>query len=346
MQKIVECVPNFSDGRNPEVHKAIADAITSVQGVKLLDVDPDESYNRVVVTFVGGPEAVVEAAVRATHVAYEKIDMTTHKGEHPRFGAIDVCPFVPVRGVTMQDCVDLANQYGARVARELDIPVFLYEQAAVKPDRKNLATVRAGEYEGLSKKFEDPNWAPDFGPATFVPRFGAVATGARFFLVAYNIDMDTPSVEETHDVALTLRQMGKPAVKDGKPVLLANGKKKFVPGKLRMVKAMGVPVGDGSKTQISMNLNNYLITPPHVAYEEAVYEAEKRGITVTGSEIVGLVPLAPVLMAAHWFCHREGIDPAGKTDEEMVQIAHDYLGLSDYKKFEPNKKIIEFAVKE
>ena len=178
-----------------------------------------------------------------------------------------------------------------------------------------------------------------------MPKFGAVATGARFFLVAYNINMDTPSVEKTHDVALTIRQMGKPAMKDGKPVLGPNGKKKFVPGKLRMVKAMGVPVGEGEKTQISMNLNNYLITPPHVAYEEALYEATKQGIKVTGSEIVGLVPLAPLLMAAHWHCHTQGIDPKGKSDEEMVQIAHDYLGLSDYKLFEPNKKIIEFAVK-
>ncbi len=345
MEKIVECVPNFSDGRNPEVHKAIGDAIRAVQGVKLLDVDPDASYNRVVVTFVGEPQAVVEAAVRATHVAYKKIDMRTQTGEHPRFGAIDVCPFVPVRGVTMADCVELSKQYGARVAKELEVPVYLYEQAASKPSRKNLAKVRAGEYEGLATRFDDPNWAPDFGPARFVPNFGAVATGARFFLVAYNINLNTPDLERTHDVALTIRQMGKPAMRDGKPVLKPNGKKKFIPGKLRMVKAMGVPVGDGSKTQISMNLNNYLITPPHVAFEEAKYEAEKQGLEVTGSEIVGLVPLAPLLMAAHWYCSQNGVDPHGKTDEEMVEIAHGYLGLSDYKPFEPNKKIIEFAVK-
>jgi glutamate formiminotransferase len=345
MKKIVECVPNFSDGRNPHVHKAIGEAISSVKGVKLLDIDPDESYNRVVVTFVGEPGPVVEAAVKATHVAYQMIDMSKQTGEHPRFGAIDVCPFIPVMGVTMADCVELSKIYGERVAKELDIPVYLYEQAASIPSRKNLAKVRAGEYEALEEKFKDPKWAPDFGPAKFVPKFGAVATGARFFLVAYNINMATSSVEATHDVALTIRQMGKPKMRDGKPVLKKNGKKTFVPGKLRMVKAMGVPVGDGSSTQISMNLNNYLITPPHVAYEEAVYEATKRGLKVTGSEIVGLLPLSPLLMAAHYYCFKNDIDPIGKSDEEMVQIAHDYLGLSDYKVFEADKKVVEFAVK-
>ena len=345
MEKIVECVPNFSEGRDPEVHRALAEAISAVPGVKLLDIDPDPSYHRVVVTFVGEPDAVLEAAVAVTHVAYEKIDMTQHKGEHPRFGAIDVCPFVPVRGVTMAECVDLANRYGERVARELEVPVFLYEQAARSPSRKNLAKVRAGEYEGLEAKFQDPDWAPDFGPARFVPKFGAVATGARFFLVASNIDMDTADVEKTHDVALTIRQMGKPKMRDGKLVLNARGKKIFVPGKLRMVKAMGVPVDTG-KTQISMNLNNYLITPPHVAFEEARFEAEKKGIRVTGSEIVGLVPLAPILMAAHWALHLRGEESRDKTEEELVQIAHDYLGLSDYKPFDPKKKIIEFAVRD
>jgi glutamate formiminotransferase len=345
MEKIVECVPNFSDGRNPEVHKAIGDAISSVPGVTLLDVDPDKSYNRVVVTFVGEPQACVEAAFKATQVAIEKIDMTTQTGEHPRFGAIDVCPFIPIKGVTMADCVDLAKQYGEKVGNELKVPVYLYEQAASTPKRKNLAKVRAGEYEGLENRLKDPEWKPDFGPAEFVPKFGAVATCARFFLVAYNIDMDTPSVEDTHDIALTIRQMGKPKMKDGKPVLKKNGKKVFVPGKLRMVKAMGVPVGNGEKSQISMNLNNYLITPPHVAYEEARFEAEKRGIKVTGSEMVGLVPLAPILMAAHYYLHTQGEDGRDKTEEELVQIAHDYLGLSDYKVFEPNKKIIEFAIK-
>ncbi|MDA3863399.1 MAG: glutamate formimidoyltransferase [Deltaproteobacteria bacterium] len=345
MDKIVECVPNFSDGKNPEVHKAIGEAISSVAGVKLLDVDPDESYNRVVVTFVGSPDNVVEAAFRATKVAYDMIDMSKHQGEHPRFGAIDVCPFVPVRGVTMKDCIALSKEYGKRVGEELQVPVYLYEQSASTPKRKNLAKVRRGEYEALPEKLKKPEWKPDFGPAEFVPHFGAVATGARFFLVAYNINVDTSEVEKTHDLALTLRQMGKPKKKDGKIVRNKKGKKVFIPGKLRLCKAMGVPIEDGKRTQISMNLNNYLITPPHIAYEEALHEAAKRGLTITGSEIVGLVPLAPVLMAAHFYLHKNELDYEGQSEEEMVKIAEKYLGLSDYKKFEPQKKIIEFAIK-
>ncbi len=346
MDKIVECVPNFSDGVNAHVHDAIGKAISSVPNVKLLDIDPDASYNRVVVTFVGEPDSVVEAALRATEVAVKMIDMRNHKGEHPRFGALDVCPFVPVRGVTMADCVELANRYGARAAQDFGIPVYLYEQAAVKPERKNLATVRAGEYEGLVEKLSNPEWKPDFGPAEFVPHFGAVATGARFFLVAYNVNIDTPEVALTHDIALTIRQMGKPRMKDGKAVLNAAGKKIFDPGKLRMVKAMGVPLENDSRTQISMNLNNYLITPPHVAFEEARYEAEKRNVKVTGSEIVGLVPIEPLLMAGHYYLSTIGKDGRDMTDEELVKVAHDYLGLSDYKPFDSNKKIIEFAIRQ
>ncbi len=348
MDRIVECVPNFSDGRNPEVHEALRKAVQSVPGVKLLDLDPDPSYNRVVVTFVGEPEAVVEAAFRTTKVAYDMIDMTTHKGEHPRQGAVDVVPFVPVKGVTMADCVALANEYGRRVGEELQVPVYLYEQAARTPARKNLSKIREGEYEALEEKLRDPAWAPDYGPARFVPRFGAVTTGARFFLVAYNIDLDTADVELAHDIALSLRQIGRPKLdSEGKPVLNSRGKKVMIPGKLRMVKAMGVPVEGGQRTQISMNLTNYLITPPHVAFEEAVYEAEKRGVKVTGSEIVGLVPLAPMLMAAHYHLWKtRGEDGRGLTDRELVKIAHDYLGLSDYKPFEPDKKIIEFAIEE
>ena len=346
MQTIVECVPNFSDGRNPEVHAAIGRAIESVTGVKLLDVDPDASYNRVVVTFVGEKDAVVEAAFRATEVAVKMIDMREHHGEHPRFGAIDVCPFIPVRGVTMGDCAELAREYGRRTAAAFDVPVYLYEQAASRPGRKNLAKVRSGEYEGLPEKLADPEWVPDFGPAKFVPTFGAVATCARFFLVAYNVNVDTADVEATDHVALGLRQLGRPQMKDGEFVLNAAGKKIFTPGRLRMVKAMGVPIEDGRRTQISMNLNNYLVTPPHVAYEEAVLECAAHGLTVTGSEVVGLLPAAPLMMAAHWALKKEGRTAAGLSDREMVQIAHDYLKLSDFKPFDPTKKVVEFAVED
>lgn len=347
MRTIVECVPNFSDGRNPEVHAAIGKAISTVPGVKLLDIDPDASYNRVVVTFVGEKEAVVDAALRATRVAYERIDMREHTGEHPRFGAIDVCPFIPVRGVTMADCVELSKEYGRRAAETFGVPVYLYENSATRPERKNLAKVREGEYEGLTEKLASPDWVPDFGPAKFVPTFGAVATGARFFLVAYNINVNTTDVAATDDVAMGLRQLGRPKLTAaGEFVLNAAGKKVFVPGKLRSVKAMGVPIEDGRRTQISMNLTNYLITPPHVAYEEAIYECNLHHLEVTGSEIVGLVPLAPLIMAAHWHLYRQGKDGRQYSDRDMVQIAHEYLKLSDYKLFDPNKKVIEFAVEE
>jgi len=346
MEQIVECVPNFSEGSDRAVFDAIEAAIRGVEGVKFLGLEPDASYNRVVVTFVGAPEAVVEAAVRVTAVASEKIDMTQHAGGHPRFGALDVCPFVPVKGVTLGECAELARTYGKRVGAELGLPVYLYESAASRPERKNLARVRAGEYEGLAERLKLPEHAPDFGPAGFVPRFGAVAAGARFFLVAYNIDLDTEDLDAVNDVANAVRELGTPVLgPDGESVLDGRGRKRMVPGKLRFTKGIGVPIPTRKMSQVSMNLTHYLITPPHVAFEEVRFEAARRGIAVTGSEVVGLIPIEPLLMAAEYCLFERGERPKHISEEELVRVSHDYLGLSDFTPFDPQTKIIEYAIR-
>ena len=344
MDRIVECVPNFSEGRDSAVWDAIGEAVSAVPGVLLLDVDPDASYNRVVVTFAGEPDAVVEAAYRATIVANERIDMRKHKGEHPRFGALDVCPFVPVRGVTMADCAEMARSYGSRVGQELGLPVYLYGGAASRPERKNLATVRAGQYEGLPDRLADPEWKPDFGPAKFVPTFGAVAAGARFFLVAYNVDLATEDVDVTQEIAEAIRQMGGKVKDASGNVVMRKGKPVRRKGKLRMVRAMGVPVNAAGRApfcQVSINLTNYLITAPHVAFEEVRFEANKRGIEVTGSEVVGLVPVEPLLLAAEYYLFEENCRRPEMTEADLVDAACEYLGLSDYNPFDPDAKIIE-----
>lgn len=340
MDRIVECVPNFSEGKDPQVFEAIGEAISSVSGVRLLGMEPDASYNRVVVTFVGEPEPVVEAAVRATQVALERIDMRIHRGGHPRFGALDVCPFVPVRGVSLADCAELARSYGRRVGEELEVPVYLYEMAASRPERKNLARVRAGEYEALSEKLKRPEHAPDFGPARFVPSFGAVAAGARFFLVAYNIDLDTDDLDAVNQIAYAVRELGAPA-----STRAGGSGSKRVPGKLRFTKGIGVAIPERKMCQVSMNLTNYLITPPHVAFEEVRFEAERRGIRVTGSEVVGLIPIEPLLMAAEYDCFARGVRSPKVTERELVEHAHDYLGLSDFNPFDVDRKVIEYAIR-
>lgn len=337
MDPIVECVPNFSEGRDPAVFEAIAEAVASVDGVRLLGMEPDASYNRVVVTFVGPPDPVVEAAVRSTQVALERIDMRKHTGGHPRFGALDVCPFVPVRDVTLSECAVLARRYGRRVGEELQLPVYLYEMAASRPERKNLARVRAGEYEGLAERMGQAAHKPDFGPAKFVERFGAVAAGARFFLVAYNVDLRTEDVDAANDIAHAVRELGR--LED-----VPGGGTRRVPGKLRFTKGIGVAIPDRGMCQVSMNLTHYLITPPHVAFEEVKLEAARRGIEVTGSEVVGLVPVEPLLMAAEYYLFREGRRPAGLTERDLVQVAQAALGLSDFNPFDPDRKVIEYAI--
>ncbi len=339
--KLVECVPNFSEGRDPEKIKAIVREIEAVAGVKLLDVDPGESTNRTVVTFIGTPESVKEAAFRAVAKAADVIDMRGHKGAHSRIGATDVCPFVPVSGVTMEDCVRLAEELGARIAGELGIPVYLYESAARTPERRNLATVRAGEYEGLTEKFKDRRWAPDFGEPVFNPKSGATVVGAREFLIAYNINLNTRERKLAHEIALSLRESGRAKRdKDGNIVKDGRGNAVKVPGKFKEVKSVGWYIEDYDLAQISVNFTNYKVTPVHVVFDEARKLAGKLGLRVTGSELVGLIPKEALLMAGRYYLEKQGKSP-GVPEEELVRTAVRSLGLNDVSPFDPDKKIIE-----
>lgn len=343
---IVECVPNISEGRDRAKIDRIVSVVSKVTGVKLLDVDPNGDYNRCVITYAGEPEACVEATFLLTAAAAEEIDMTVHHGEHPRSGAVDVAPFVPVRDITMAECAELSRQYGKRVGSELDIPVFLYEAAASTPARRNLAIVRKGEYEALPEKMSSPEWIPDFGPHKFVPKFGCVITGARFFLVAYNVNLRTENVELTHEIALHIRQMGWPLKGyDGAEVLNPLGKTVFHPGPLQNCKAMGVFLDKERFCQVSINLTNYLITGPHIAFEQAKFEASARGIESFGSEVVGLIPLEAMLLAAEYYVWKESL-PRPQSEQAAVALVEDRLGLSSFNAFDPRKKIIEYAISE
>ncbi len=333
MRKIVECVPNFSEGRDMAVIEAIAQSIRNVSGVKLLSVEPDHDYNRSVVTFVGEPEAVKEAAFRATATAAEKIDMTKHSGQHPRMGATDVVPFVPVSGVTMEDCIRLANEYGKRVAAEIHIPIYLYEEAARIPERRNLANVRKGEYEGLAQKLKDRAWQPDYGEPLFNARSGATITGARVFLIAYNVNLSTNDKALAHEIALRIRESGR-TIKD------TQGNSTKVPGSLKSVKAMGVFLERFNIAQVSINLTNFNITPPHIAFEEVGKEANSLGIRATGSEIVGLIPKEALLIAGKFYAGSS----ASLSEEQLIQRAIEKLGLSQLEPFDPSKKVIEYMI--
>jgi glutamate formiminotransferase/formiminotetrahydrofolate cyclodeaminase len=340
MARIVECVPNFSEGRNIKIINAIGGAISAVPGVKFISAEPDKDYNRTVVTFVGDPASVVEAAFQATKKATDLIDMTRHKGEHPRIGATDVVPFVPVSGVTMRDCVAIAQEYGKRVGDELAIPVYLYEEAATRPERRNLSVVRKGEYEGLEGKLKDPAWTPDYGPAVFNARSGATVTGARMFLIAYNVNLNTNDVRLANEIALRIRESGR-VKKDegGNPVLDALGQKVIIPGTLKAVKAMGVLLEAHNLAQVSINLVNYHITPPHIAFEEVRKQAVTLGIAATGSEVVGLTPKEALLMAGRYY----GGD-SESSEEQLIGTAVEKLGLSQLETFDSQKKIIEFQL--
>ncbi len=340
--KLVECVPNFSEGRDKDKIQAITREIESTPQVKLLDVDPGETTNRTVVTFIGTPEAASEAAFKAIRKAAEVLDMRTHKGAHSRIGATDVCPFVPVSGVTMEDCVELAHRLGERVARELGIPVYFYEEAARKPERRNLATVRQGEYEGLAEKLKDPEWAPDCGEPVFNPKAGATIIGAREFLIAYNINLNTRDRKLANEIALNLRESGRvKRDKDGNPVPGADGQPVKLPGRFPHVKSVGWYIEDYGIAQISINFTNYKVTPVHVVFDEAVKEAEKLGLRVTGSELVGLIPKQAMLQSGRYYLEKQG-KSAGVPEEELIRTAVLSLGLSDVAPFDPQKKIIEY----
>jgi len=342
MMKLVECVPNFSEGRDMSKIEQITNEIKSVEGVKLLDVDPGKDTNRTVVTFIGSPESVLEAAYKAIARAAEVIDMRKHKGAHARMGATDVCPFVPVSGVTMEDCAELARKLGKRVGEELGIPVYLYEEAATRPERKNLANIRAGEYEGLPEKLKDPEWKPDFGPAEFNAKSGATVIGAREFLIAFNVNLNTRDTKIAREIAFTIREKGRlKRDENGKVVRDENGKALRVPGKFKACKAVGWYMEDFGRAQISMNLVNYKITPPHIVFDECCRLAEKLGVRVTGSELVGLIPLEAMLQAGRHYLKKQG-KTTGVPESELVHIAVLSMGMDDLYKFEPEKKIIEY----
>ena len=346
-KKIVECVPNFSEGRDMEIIRQITDAIESVEGVKLLDVDPGKDTNRTVVTFVGSPEAVSEAAFRSVKKASEVIDMSKHHGAHPRMGATDVCPFVPVSGITMEETVSIAQDVAERIGNELGIPVYCYENAAIKPERRNLANCRSGEYEGLRKKLGDPDWRPDFGPSVFNERSGATAVGARDFLVAFNVNLNTTSTRRANAIAYDIREKGRPK-REGDPVtgkILKdeNGEKIMIPGSLKSVKAIGWFIEEYGIAQISMNLTNISVTPVHFAFDEVCRKADIRGVRVTGSELVGLIPLKSLLDAGRYFLVKQQLS-SGVSDDELIKIAVKSMGLNDIHPFNPEEKIIEFVM--
>ena len=347
MQKIIECVPNFSEGRDLEVIRQITAAIESVAGVSLLNVDPGASTNRTVVTFAGSPEAAVEAAFRGIQKAAELIDMRKHTGAHPRMGATDVCPFIPVSNVSWDEAIDCAKKLGKRVGEELKIPVYLYEKAASDPARSNLSIIRAGEYEGFFDKIKQPQWKPDFGPAVFNEKSGGTVIGAREFLVAYNANLNTKSVRRANSVAFDVRENGRVKTEDGtptgKPVLDAKGEPVREPGMLKHVKAIGWYVEEYGIAQVSMNLTNLERTPLHAAFDACVESAMKRGMRVTGSEIVGMLPKKCLTDAGRHYLRKQKWSE-GASEEELIDVAIRSMGLSELKAFDPKEKIIELKM--
>ncbi len=350
MKQLIECVPNFSEGRDMSVIKEITNEIEKIEGVKLLDVDPGFATNRTVVTFVGTPDEVVEAAFQAIKRAGEVIDMRNHKGEHPRFGATDVCPFVPVSNISMEETAKYAHKLAKRVGEELGIPVYCYENAAQEEKRRNLASCRAGEYEGLSKKLSDPNWKPDYGPAQFndrVANTGATAISARDFLVAINYNLNTTSTRRANAIAFDVREKGRPAREGGsvtgKPLVDEKGNPVMIPGTLKATKAIGWFIEEYGIAQVSMNITNISVTPVHVAFEEVCKKAEERGIRVSGSEIVGLVPKKCMIDAGKYFLKKQQRS-VGVSEEELIKIAVKSMGLDDLKPYNPKERIIEYLL--
>ncbi|MHC4471140.1 MAG: glutamate formimidoyltransferase [Planctomycetota bacterium] len=342
MDKLVECVPNFSEGRDRATIDKITAEITAVEGVSLLDVDPGADTNRTVVTFLGAPDAAVEAAFRAIARAAELIDMRQHKGAHPRQGATDVCPFVPVAGVTMEDCVELARRLGKRVGEELEIPVYLYEAAASRPERQSLADIRVGEYEALAEKLTKPEFEPDFGPAKMNETAGATVIGAREFLIAYNVNLNTRNHKKANAVAFDVRTKGRAQRDaDGNVLKDEEGDVLREPGSLTDVRGIGWYIDEYKMAQISMNLTNYKVTPMHVALEEVRDRARDRGLIVTGSELVGLVPRQAMLEAGRYYLRRQKTSP-GQPEEEVIRVAVQSMGLEELKPFDPKDKIVDY----
>ncbi len=343
MQKLIECVPNFSEGKDMTIIQAIANAIKAVSGVSLLDIDPGISTNRTVVTFVGDPDSVIEAAFQAIKTAAQLIDMRKHKGEHPRMGATDVCPLVPISNVTKEEAIEYAHKLAKRVGEELNIPVYLYEFAAQSSQRQNLADIRAGEYEGFKEKILLPEWKPDYGAAVYNETAGQTVIGARDFLVAYNVNLNTKSVKRANAIAFDIREKGRGKTLSGEPVLDENGEQIRIPGNCKFVKAIGWYVAEYGIAQVSANLTNIVETPVHVVFDAAVKSAFDRGLRVTGSELVGLIPKKCLTDAGKYFLEKQQLS-AGQSEEELIHIAVKSLGLADLKPFNPHEKIIEYKL--
>ncbi len=337
MQPIIECVPNFSEGADLNIIKQITDQVESVEGVRLLNVDPGKATNRTVVTFVGNPEAVIEAAFLAIKKAGELIDMTKHRGEHPRMGATDVCPLIPISGISMEETAEYAQKLAKKVGEELQIPVYLYEAAQPDEKRSNLSVIRAGEYEGFFKKIKQPEWKPDFGPAEFDAKRGGTVIGARDFLVAYNVNLNTTSTRRANAIAFDVREAGR-------KLKMENGELKTIPGSLKSVKAIGWYIKEYGVAQISMNLTNINITPVHIAFDEVCKKADARGIRVTGSELVGLVPLHALLEAGKYFLKKQKRS-TGVSEKELIKIAVKSMGLDELGPFNPEERVIEYMLR-
>ena len=349
MKQLIECVPNFSEGRDMSIIKQITDEIEKSEGVKLLDVDPGAATNRTVVTMVGEPEYVIEAAFKAVKKASELIDMSKHKGEHPRMGATDVCPLVPVANIGMEETVEYARRLAERIGAELNIPIYCYENAAFKEERRNLATCRSGEYEGMAEKLKKPEWKPDFGPAELNVQTGVTAVGARDFLVAFNVNLNTTSTRRANAIAFDVRERGRPQREGGsitgKIIKDEKGKPVMIPGSLKSVKAIGWFIEEYGVAQISMNLTNISITSVHEAFDEVCRRAEARGIRVTGSELVGLIPLQAMRDAGKYFLRKQKRS-TGLDDKELLKIAIKSMGLDDLKPFDPKANIIEYLIED
>ena len=337
MKRLIECVPNFSEGVNLSVIKQITDTIESVEGVRLLNVDPGKATNRTVVTFVGDPDAVIEAAFLAIKKAGELIDMRTHRGAHPRMGATDVCPLIPIAGISLEETAQYARQLAERVGRELQLPVYCYEAAQPNKSRSNLSVIRAGEYEGFFKKIKEPDWKPDYGPAEFDSKRGATVIGARDFLVAYNINLNTTSTRRANAVAFDIREAGRNKLENGKTI--------NIPGSLKAVKAIGWYIEEYGIAQISINLTDIRTTPVHIAFDEACKRATERGLRVTGSELVGLVPLKALTDAGRYFLQKQKRS-TGVSQKELIKIAVRSMGLDELAPFEPEKRIIEYLLRD
>ena len=348
MEQLIECVPNFSEGLDLSIIKQITDECEKVDGIKLLNVDPGKTTNRTVVTFVGNPQAVIDAAFNAIKKAGELIDMSKHKGEHPRMGATDVCPLIPIKNISLEQTAIYAQKLAKRVGEELNLPIYLYEEAQTNKKRSNLSEIRAGEYEGYFKKILLPEWKPDFGPQIFDEKRGATVIGARDFLVAYNINLNTTSTRRANSIAFDVREAGR-VLRDGDPItgkviLNADGSPKSIPGSLKSVKAIGWYIQEYGVCQISMNLTNINITPIHIAFDEVVKKASDRGIRVTGSELIGLIPLKGMLDAGKYFLNKQKRS-VGVSESELIKIAVKSMGLDELAPFNPEERIIEYVLK-